>query len=48
MAQGLGNAALARRLDITDNAVQKHIRSIFAKLGLPSNDKERHLEALGR
>lgn len=34
MAEGLGNAAIAKRLFITDNAVHKHIRSIFAKLEL--------------
>ncbi|GAB7030087.1 hypothetical protein JCM4914_15480 [Streptomyces platensis subsp. malvinus] len=34
MAEGLGNNAIAERLVVTDSAVHKHIRSIFAKLGL--------------
>ncbi|TPQ15464.1 DNA-binding response regulator [Streptomyces sporangiiformans] len=38
MAQGLGNAEIGKRLFITDNAVQKHIGNIFAKLGLPVAD----------
>ena len=32
MAEGLGNTAIAERLFVTDGAVHKHIRSIFAKL----------------
>ncbi|WP_456598886.1 response regulator [Blastococcus sp. SYSU DS0616] len=38
MAEGLGNAAIAARLVVTDGAVHKHIRSIFAKLDLPPTD----------
>ncbi|TQS45040.1 response regulator [Cryptosporangium phraense] len=38
MAEGLGNAAIAQRLVVTDGAVHKHIRSIFAKLDLPPDD----------
>ncbi|MFJ9181078.1 response regulator [Streptomyces sp. NPDC102360] len=38
MAQGLGNAELSKRLFVTENAVQKHIGNIFAKLGLPVAD----------
>jgi len=38
MAEGLGNAAIAARLVVTDGAVHKHIRSIFAKLDLPPDD----------
>lgn len=34
MARGHGNAAIARSLGITIRAVEKHINSIFAKLGL--------------
>ncbi|MBE1486297.1 response regulator transcription factor [Plantactinospora soyae] len=52
MAEGLGNAAIAERLFVTDGAVHKHIRSIFAKLDLPPTDRAdrrvtavlRHLE----
>lgn len=38
MAEGLGNGAIAARLVVTDNAVHKHIRNIFAKLGLSPDD----------
>jgi DNA-binding NarL/FixJ family response regulator len=36
MAEGRSNAAIAERLVVTDGAVEKHISSIFAKLGLPA------------
>jgi DNA-binding NarL/FixJ family response regulator len=39
MAEGLGNTAIAERLFITEGAVHKHIRSIFAKLDLPPTDR---------
>jgi DNA-binding NarL/FixJ family response regulator len=39
MAEGLGNSAIAERLVVTDGAVHKHIRSIFAKLDLPPDDE---------
>ncbi|MGH8882862.1 MAG: response regulator transcription factor [Stackebrandtia sp.] len=39
MAEGLGNAAIGKRLFITDSAVHKHIRSIFAKLELSVDDE---------
>lgn len=39
MAEGLGNAAIAERLVVTDGAVHKHIRNIFAKLDLPPTDR---------
>ena len=39
MAEGLGNAAIAERLFVTDGAVHKHIRSIFAKLELSPTDR---------
>jgi DNA-binding NarL/FixJ family response regulator len=38
MAEGLGNTAIAGRLSVTEGAVHKHIRSIFAKLALPPTD----------
>ncbi|GAB4081792.1 response regulator transcription factor [Modestobacter muralis] len=38
MAEGLGNTAIGARLVVTDGAVHKHIRSIFAKLDLPPDD----------
>ncbi|GAB2525982.1 response regulator [Nocardia heshunensis] len=34
MAEGLDNGTIAERLVVTEGAVLKHIRSIFAKLGL--------------
>ncbi|GAB2959598.1 response regulator [Nonomuraea fastidiosa] len=39
MAEGLGNAAIAERLVVTDGAVHKHIRNIFAKLDLAPTDR---------
>ncbi|ADD41940.1 response regulator transcription factor [Stackebrandtia nassauensis] len=49
MAEGLGNAAIAKRLFITDNAVHKHIRSIFAKLELaPDDETDRRVAAVLR
>jgi DNA-binding NarL/FixJ family response regulator len=38
MAEGHGNTTIAERLVVTDNAVHKHIASIFAKLDLPPTD----------
>jgi len=47
MAQGLGNAAIAGRLFVTDGAVHKHIRSIFAKLDLaPTDQADRRVTAV--
>ena len=39
MAEGLGNTAIAERLVVTEGAVHKHIRNIFAKLGLAPDDR---------
>ena len=39
MAEGLGNVAIAERLVVTEGAVHKPIRSIFAKLELPPADR---------
>ena len=41
MAQGKNNAAVAASLFLTERAVEKHINSIFSKLGL-SEEKEVH------
>ncbi|WP_320781513.1 response regulator transcription factor [Streptomyces sp. CRN 30] len=47
MAEGLGNTAIARRLVVTDGAVHKHIRSIFAKLDLsPADQVDRRVAAV--
>jgi DNA-binding NarL/FixJ family response regulator len=35
MAEGLSNTAIARKLTVTEGAVEKHISNIFLKLGLP-------------
>ncbi len=39
MAEGLGNTAVSERLFISEGAVHKHIRSIFAKLDLAPTDR---------
>jgi len=36
MAQGQSNAGIAKTLWITDGAVEKHIKHIFAKLKIPA------------
>ncbi len=47
MAEGLGNSAIAERLVVTDGAVHKHIRSIFAKLDLaPADRADRRVTAV--
>ena len=38
MAEGRSNFGIARRLRISEGTVQKHVRSIFAKLKLPKTD----------
>ncbi|MEU5281146.1 response regulator transcription factor [Streptomyces asoensis] len=49
MAEGLGNGAIAQRLVVTDSAVHKHIRSIFAKLDLsPADQVDRRVAAVLR
>jgi DNA-binding NarL/FixJ family response regulator len=48
MAEGRSNAAIARSLVVTENAVAKHTNNIFTKLDLPlsSNDNRRVLAVL--
>jgi len=49
MAEGLGNSAIAARLVVTEGAVHKHIRSIFAKLDLaPADNVDRRVVAVLR
>jgi DNA-binding NarL/FixJ family response regulator len=38
MAEGRSNAHIARSLVVTEGAVEKHVRNIFGKLGLPASD----------
>jgi DNA-binding NarL/FixJ family response regulator len=40
MAEGRSNAAIAAALFVGDGAVEKHINSIFAKLGLAPGDRD--------
>jgi DNA-binding NarL/FixJ family response regulator len=40
MAEGRSNAGIAREMVVTDGAVEKHISSIFGKLGLPQSDDD--------
>ena len=40
VAEGLSNHAIGERLEITLRATQKHISSIFEKLGLPATGSE--------
>lgn len=42
MAQGQSNAAVAESLFISQSAVEKHINSIFAKLGLSPEESDTH------
>jgi len=47
MAEGHGNMAIAEKLVVTETAVSKHIRNIFAKLGLePSDSGHRRVMAV--
>ncbi len=48
MAEGRSNAGIARRLWITEGTVEKHVRSILTKLGLPdtTDDHRRVLAVL--
>jgi DNA-binding NarL/FixJ family response regulator len=40
MAEGRSNAGIAERLEVSERAVQKHITSIFQKLGLAHSDDD--------
>ncbi|MDP9867171.1 MULTISPECIES: response regulator transcription factor [Streptosporangium] len=46
MAEGRSNPAIGRQLVVSDGAVEKHIRSIFAKLGLYAEDGDQHRRVL--
>jgi DNA-binding NarL/FixJ family response regulator len=40
VAEGRSNKGIGQRLFITERAVQKHVTSIFMKLGLPHSDDD--------
>jgi DNA-binding NarL/FixJ family response regulator len=40
MAEGRSNAGIARRLWVTEGTVEKHVRSILTKLGLPETTED--------
>ena len=40
MAEGRSNAALARRLVVTERAVEKHVANILTKLDLPPSEED--------
>jgi DNA-binding NarL/FixJ family response regulator len=40
MAEGHSNTAIAQRMVLSASAVEKHIGSVFAKLGLPPDDTQ--------
>jgi DNA-binding NarL/FixJ family response regulator len=42
MAEGLSNSAIARKLVVTDGAVEKHVKNIFMKLDLSQDDEDQH------
>jgi DNA-binding NarL/FixJ family response regulator len=47
MAEGRSNQAIADRMFVTLRAVEKHVTSIFTKLGLPaSTDDHRRVLAV--
>jgi DNA-binding NarL/FixJ family response regulator len=47
MAEGRSNAGIARRLWVTEGTVEKHVRSILSKLGLPeTGDDHRRVLAV--
>ena len=39
MAEGRSNQAIAERMVVTERAVEKHVTSIFTKLGLPASPR---------
>jgi DNA-binding NarL/FixJ family response regulator len=40
MAEGLSNRAIAERLVVTERAIERHVTSIFAKLGLTATGQD--------
>ena len=47
MASGLSNLAVAKKLSISERAVEKHVNAIFSKLDLFNNpDSNRRVQAV--
>ena len=47
MAEGRSNVAIAEALVVTERAVEKHVTSIFSKLGLaPASEDHRRVLAV--
>ena len=47
MAEGRSNSGIGRRLWVTEGTVEKHVRSILTKLGLPeTSDDHRRVRAV--
>jgi DNA-binding NarL/FixJ family response regulator len=40
MAEGRSNAGIARKIFVTEGTVEKHVRSILMKLGVPETDND--------
>ena len=40
MGEGRSNAAIAAALFVSERAVEKHVASIFTKLGLPPDESD--------
>jgi DNA-binding NarL/FixJ family response regulator len=40
MAEGRSNTAIAERLYVSEGTVEKHVSSIFSKLGLPATESD--------
>jgi DNA-binding NarL/FixJ family response regulator len=40
MAEGWTNRAIAEEIVVSERAVERHVTSIFSKLGLPQSGKE--------
>jgi len=41
IAEGLSNGAIATRLQVSERGVERHVTSIFEKLGLPADGESR-------
>jgi DNA-binding NarL/FixJ family response regulator len=47
LAEGRSNRAIAKHLDLSSRAVERHVQAIFRKLGLPdSEDDNRRVVAV--